>query len=180
MSATAKKAVKVGVSEELWRDLKAYCKNENVKIGETVERAIETYLDILRGEAVLVYGDDGDYDRYKIVNALKLDLDGISGRVFTPILGSFSKEVLEHFIRLLAPYFTTERVTFVQTFEGTGERYKPEYGRVYPELLAKEILAGRCYMHINFPGEFIPTVVVIGHDFADFGELDPKKVREVV
>ncbi len=183
VSATARKAVKVGVSEEVWRNLKAHCRNENAKIGDTVEKALEMYLDILRGEAVVVYGMDGDYDRYRIVNALELDLNGISGKVFIPLLGSFSKEVLEHFISLLAPYFTTDMATFVQNFEGTGERYSPNYGRVYPELLAREILAKKSYLHIDLsnreePVPF-PRIVVIGHDFADFGDLDPEEAREV-
>lgn len=174
MSATARKAVKVGVDDDVWRDLKKCCGRG--EIGETVEKALNVYMDILRGEAVLMYDEEGDYELYSIVNALKLNLKGISGKVFTPIMGSFSKEVLEHFIALLAPRFTTDRARFVQNFEGTGERYRPNYGRVYPELLAKEILAKKNYLHIDLSDNeepiSIPRIVIIGHDFADFKDLD--------
>ena len=180
MGATARKAVKVGVDEEVWRDLKAHCEKKN--IGKTVEDALKMYLDILRGEAVIMYGVDGNYDRYAVVNALELGLNDVSGKVFIPLLGSFSKSVLEHFIELLAPYFTIDRARFVQNFEGTGDRYRPIYERVYPELLAKEIAAKKIYLHIDLSDREepipIPRVVTIGHDFADFGDFDVDEVRE--
>jgi len=171
--ATAKKAVKVGVDEGVWRDLKERCMCEKTKIGENVEKALKTYMDVLKGEAVLMYDSDSEYERYEIVNALELDFESISGNVFLPLLGSFSKDVLEHFINLLAPYITVDKVKLVQNFEGTGDRHKPIYDD--PELLAKELLTKKSYLHIDLTDHEepipIPRVVVIGHDFADFKDL---------
>jgi len=138
MCAAAKKAVKVGVNKDVWYAIKAHSGKKDLT--RNVEKALQTYLDILRNEAVIIK----DGEKYSIVNAFELDFELIVNCDIFPVGNTFNEKVLTHLISLVLPR-ANEGSYKVEDWNRGSPAIIPEpmpQHDMYPEILARKLLRG--------------------------------------
>jgi len=140
-SATAAKAVKVGVEARTWYALKQICERRGDIKGH-VESAIKTYIAFLDNALVLWH----DGDAYKLVDVNEIEFKDIAGRSFCPLYEVFPAKVIKRFVEILAPYVVREsdgrpyRVSIRVTRDNVtrSERYDCDF--LYPHIIARHVL----------------------------------------
>jgi len=138
MSAAAKKAVKVGVDKNIWYAMKD--RSRKKELARNVEKALQTYVDILRGEAVVVKSGE----KYRVFNAFELDFEQVANCDVFPVGSTFNEKILTHLISLVLDR-ANEGSYKVEDWGHGSPAIVPEpipQHDMYPEVLARKLLRG--------------------------------------